>query len=98
LIGGGSFGHVFRCRHLKTGKYYAIKKFKNKFQSKKKAFDQREIQILERFEEISKRGSIGHCPYVMKAERIEFENRKLYIVFEMMDMSLTQYIKKKGKR
>lgn len=56
---------------------------------KKKAFDQREIQILERFDEISKRGSIAHCPYVMKAERIEFENRKLYIVFEMMDMSLT---------
>ena len=34
----------------------------------------------------------------MKAERIEFENRKLFIVFEKMDMSLTQFIKKKGKR
>ena len=34
----------------------------------------------------------------MKAERIEFENRKLYIVFKQMDMSLTQYIKKKGKK
>ena len=43
LIGGGSFGHVFRCRNVETGKYYAIKKFKNKFQTKKKAFDQREI-------------------------------------------------------
>jgi len=34
----------------------------------------------------------------MKAERIEFENRKLFIVFKQMDMSLTQYIKKKGKK
>ena len=34
----------------------------------------------------------------MKAERIEFENRKLYIVFKQMDMSLTQFIKKKGKK
>ena len=31
LIGGGSFGHVYSCRHLKTGKYYAVKKFKTKF-------------------------------------------------------------------
>jgi serine/threonine protein kinase len=43
LIGSGSFGHVYKCRHLKTGKFYAIKKFKNKFQTKKKAFEQREI-------------------------------------------------------
>ncbi len=109
-IGGGSFGHVYRCRHIKTGKYYAVKKFKAKFQSKKKAFDQREIQILQRFDEIEARakgsgssanqvsGRGGHCPFVMKAERIEYENRKLYIVFEMMDMSLTQYIKKRGRR
>jgi hypothetical protein len=26
------------------------------------------------------------------------ENRKLFIIFEKMDMSLTQYIKKKGKK
>ena len=31
LIGGGSFGHVYKCRHINTGKYYAIKRFKNKF-------------------------------------------------------------------
>ena len=43
-------------------------------------------------------GRGAHCPYVMKAERIEYENRRLYIVFEMMDMSLTQYIRKRGRR
>jgi hypothetical protein len=32
----------------------------------------------------------------MKAERIEYENRRLYLAFEMMDMTLTQWIKKVG--
>ena len=40
----------------------------------------------------------GHCPFVMKAERIELENRRLYIVFERMDRSLTPWSKKKAKR
>lgn len=40
----------------------------------------------------------GHCPFVMKAEQIELENRRLYIVFERMDLSLTQWIKKKGRK
>jgi len=43
LIGAGSFGHVHKCKHVKTGKEFAVKKFKNKYQTKKKAFDQREI-------------------------------------------------------
>ena len=40
----------------------------------------------------------GHCPFVMKAERIQLENRRLYIVFERMDLSLTQWTKKKGRK
>jgi serine/threonine protein kinase len=85
LVGSGSFGHVYRCRSVKNGKYYAIKKFKNKYPTKKKAFEQREIQILQRFDQ-NKR---THCPYIMKAERIEYDNQRLYLVFECMDMSLT---------
>jgi hypothetical protein len=34
----------------------------------------------------------------MKADRIEYENKRLYLVFENMDMTLTQYIKKKGMK
>ena len=40
----------------------------------------------------------GLCPHLMKAERIEYENRRLYIVYQKMDLSLTQYIKKKGRK
>jgi serine/threonine protein kinase len=43
VIGEGSFGHVYAAKHNRTGKKVAIKKFKNKYQSKKKAFDMREI-------------------------------------------------------
>ena len=31
LIGAGSFGHVHKCKHVKTGKEFAVKKFKNKY-------------------------------------------------------------------
>jgi len=43
MIGSGSFGHVYKCKHVKSGKEYAVKKFKNKFATKKKAFEQREM-------------------------------------------------------
>lgn len=46
MIGAGSFGHVYSCKHVKSGKEFAVKKFKNKYNSKKKAFELREIQIL----------------------------------------------------
>ena len=55
IIGEGSFGHVFEAKHNRTGKIVAIKKFKNKYQNKKKAFEQREIQILNKFEERERR-------------------------------------------
>ena len=74
LIGGGSFGYVYKCKHVQSGQYFAIKYFKNKFATMKKAFDQREIQILQRFNKIDKKGPGNHCPFVMKAERIEYEN------------------------
>ena len=51
IIGEGSFGHVYEAKHNRTGRIVAIKKFKNKYSNKKKAFDQREIQILKKFDE-----------------------------------------------
>ena len=43
IIGEGSFGHVYEAKSNRTGKIVAIKKFKNKYQNRKKAFEQREI-------------------------------------------------------
>lgn len=29
------------------------------------------------------------CPFIMKTEAIHFENKRIYAVFELMEMSLT---------
>ena len=55
VVGEGAYGVVLRCRNKDTGEIVAIKKFKNKYQNKKKAFEQREIQILKKFDEREKR-------------------------------------------
>ena len=38
-IGSGTFGQVFKCKHRRTGKIFAIKRFKAKFVSQKRAFE-----------------------------------------------------------
>ena len=35
MIGSGSFGHVYDCKHLKSGQLFAMKKFKKKYSNKK---------------------------------------------------------------
>lgn len=39
----------------------------------------------------------NHCPYVLRAEKIDYENRKLFMVFEKMDMNLQEFIKQKHR-
>ena len=34
----------------------------------------------------------------MKAESIEYENSRLYVIFELMEMSLTQFMRKRSKQ
>jgi len=45
---------------------------------------------------MKKRGQF--CPFVMKAEAIEYDNKRLYIVFELMEMTLTQFMRKRLKQ
>lgn len=56
----------------------------------------REVKLLLRFDQMHK--SYQHCPYVMRAERIEYDNKRLFIVFEKMEMNLSDYIKKKRNK
>lgn len=56
----------------------------------------REIQILLRLEQASKAKGY-HCPFILKAEHIEFENKRAYAIFELMEMSLTQFLRKRLK-
>jgi hypothetical protein len=34
----------------------------------------------------------------MKSEAIHYDNKRVYAVFELMDMSLTQYMRKRSKQ
>ena len=45
-------------------------------------------RILMKFEEYEQ-ATGRFCPYLMKAERIEYENKRIYAVFELMEYSLT---------
>jgi len=93
LVGSGSFGQVYQCWDTHTGREFAVKKFKKKFATRKQAYDMREVRVLLKFDYFHKNGQ--HCPYVMRAERLEYDNKRLFIVFERMDMNLSDYIKKK---
>ena len=64
----------------------AIKKF-NDFSEEDKIIVDREIQVLKLFKH----------PNIIKAKKIEFCNGKLYIVFEHMEMNLTQFIRQRSK-
>ena len=98
MIGSGSFGHVYNCRNTKTGQWFAMKRFKKKYVNKKQAYEEREVKVLNRFNEVAMQRGGEYCPYVIRADKIEYENRKLIIVFEKMDMSLSEYIKKRGRK
>lgn len=84
---------MYQCWQTTTGKEFAVKKFKKKFPTRKHAYDMREVKLLLRFDQMQKTNQ--HCPYVMRAERIEYDNKRLFIVFEKMEMNLSDYIKKR---
>ena len=56
----------------------------------------KEIQIMSKFDQAEKVNKY-HCPYILKADSIEYDNRKLYAIFELMEMSLTQFLRKRAK-
>lgn len=94
-IGSGSFGYVYKCRYVPTGKFVAVKVFKVKYSSKAKAFENKEVKILHKFQTAEEKRKGSHSPYVMKAIDIIYENGKLHIVFELMELNLTQFIRKR---
>ena len=35
MLGSGSFGHVYECTHVRTGRIYALKVYKTKYANRK---------------------------------------------------------------
>ena len=80
---------------MPTGRFVAVKVFKVKYASKAKAYENKEVKILRKFQSAEEKKKGSHSPYVMKAIDIIYENGKLHIVFELMELNLTQFIRKR---
>jgi len=90
-IGSGTFGSVYKCVDIKTDEVVAIKKMKKVYESAEDAYNVREVRILKQM------GELRH-PNIVQTRRIQFENGTLYIVFEHLDMNLTEFMKEKLRK
>lgn len=82
--GEGTFSEVMRAVNLFTNKQVAIKCMKKKFASIDQVNKLFEIQALRKL--------IGH-PHIVQLQEVLFENNRLAIVFELMDMNVYEAIK-----
>jgi len=64
----------------------AIKKFFADFENLNEVEEMKELQVLQRF---------SH-PNIIETKKIDIENNKLMIVFEHLDLNLTEFIKEKN--
>eukprot|EP00731_Ephydatia_muelleri_P024827 Em0016g1098a len=82
-LGEGTYGVVYKARHVKTGKYVALKKIR--LESEEEGVPStavREISLLKELEH----------PNIVLLEGILHQDNKLYLVFEFMQMDLKKYL------
>eukprot|EP00700_Malawimonas_jakobiformis_P002338 EC723902.1.p1 GENE.EC723902.1~~EC723902.1.p1 ORF type:complete len:174 (+),score=20.40 EC723902.1:116-637(+) len=87
--GEGTFSEVLKAVAIKNGKYYAIKRMKNHFESIEQVNNLREIQALRRLSPHSN---------IIKLQEVIYDRTtgKLALVFELMDMNVYELIR--GRR
>ena len=91
-IGGGSFGRVYRCRHNLDKIEYAVKKIfiKNKSESAK------ERAIQEAYT-LATSSSLDDNSYIIKYHTAWIEKSHLYLIMELCDCSLSEYMLRVGE-
>lgn len=82
-IGEGTYGVVYKARSIKTGRLVAMKKIR--LESEDEGVPSTAIR------EISLLKELQH-PNIVKLECIVHQDKKLYLVFEFMQMDLKKYI------
>ncbi|KAK9144702.1 hypothetical protein Sjap_004605 [Stephania japonica] len=91
VLGEGSYGCVWKAVNKHSGDIVAIKKLKDKFNclSWKECMNLREVKALR---------GVGDHPNIVKLKQLIVEDNILYLVMECMDMTLTQFMKKRVKK
>ncbi|KAK9155077.1 hypothetical protein Sjap_002557 [Stephania japonica] len=89
-LGEGSYGCLWKAVKKHSGDVVAIKKLKDKFNSSswKKCMNLREVKALR---------GVGDYPNIVKLKQLIVEDNILHLVMECMDMTLTQFMKKRVK-
>ena len=82
IVGEGAYGIVYKCKNKETGKYVAIKKFKEVGDELVKKTMKRELKMLQRL----------HHPNVVEFQDAFRRKGNLFLVFEFVDKNLLELL------
>ena len=82
VVGEGAYGIVYKCKNEETGKYVAIKKFKEVGDDLVKKTMKRELKMLQRL----------HHPNVVEFQDAFRRKGNLFLVFEFVDKNLLELL------
>lgn len=82
-LGCGSFGKVYKVKSKEDGKYYAVKRSREKFKGN--------ADRIRRLEEVAKHEELPPHPNCVRFYRAWEEKQRLYIQIELCQMSLSSY-------
>jgi len=87
MVGEGAYGIVYKCKNLETGKYVAIKKFKEVDDKLVKKTMKRELKMLQK---------INH-PNVVEFQDAFKRKGNLFLVFEFVEKNLLELLEEHPK-
>ena len=87
IVGEGAYGIVYKCKNLETGKYVAIKKFKEVGDDLIKKTMKRELKMLQKL----------HHPNIVEFQDAFKRKGNLFLVFEFVEKNLLELIEQHPK-
>ena len=82
VVGEGAYGIVYKCKNKETGKYVAIKRFKEVDDDLVKKTMKRELKMLQKL----------HHPNVIDFQEAYKRKGNLYLVFEFVEKNLLELL------
>ena len=87
MVGEGAYGIVYKCKNLETGKYVAIKKFKEIGDELVKKTMKRELKMLQKL----------HHPNIVDFQDAFKRKGNLFLVFEFVEKNLLEVLEEHPK-